>query len=204
MSRADNFLGEVQRAIKAGPWWRQAWDRYHLQKSTPSWLQSTDPLVEVYRRQGMLMREGRVVWGALVQANSMLFQPGINDHPAMVIHSADPIFAEEPDQLAAIARRLFQLKNTTPSEPSERQLAEMITDEMQRGMGWSVPKSCTAGRDVTSTTLIVFRSHLSDRILRCSVFPMLTHPETKAVMIVPSKYWPPTFFATWFSTKSDA
>jgi hypothetical protein len=198
VGRMGGLLDAVREAIGSAPRRLGILTRLRLHAWPPSWLWlRLDELLEVYRRQGMLLREGSIVWGALVQANLLLFEPGPEDHPAMAVYSSDSLFEDDPDRLVAIARRLFALKGTTPEDPGERRLAEMITDEMERGMGWAVPKSCTGGREVRSTTFMVFRRHLPGKVLSCSWFPLLTHPETPAVMIVPWEYWPPDLVRIW-------
>lgn len=193
----SRLLDEVRDMMGTVPRWRGFFGHLSLRQARPIWIKRSDELNEVFRRQGKLMREGDIVWGALVQANMHLFSPGPHDHPAMVIHSPDPFFEDDPNRLRALGNRLFQLKNTTPASPDERRLAEMITDEMERGMGWTVPRACTGAREVTSTSVIVFRRHLPDRVLRCGWFPLLTHPETPAVMIVPSNYRPDELVEIW-------
>lgn len=195
--RMGSLLDQVRRAMGPVPRWRGVIAHFRLRVCPPSWLPHTDELMEIYRHQGTLMRKGRIVWGASVQANTNLFQPGPHDHPAMAIHSADPFFDKNPICLAAIARRLFQLKGTIPNDPDEHRLAEMITNEMERGMGWVVPKSCTEGREVISTSYMVVRQHLPNGVLRCAWYPLLTHPDTAAVMIVPSSYWPDGLVRIW-------
>jgi hypothetical protein len=154
-------------------------------------------LIEVFLRQNLLLRDGDVVWGALVQANRLLFKAGRHDHPARVIHSADPSLDDGLDRLRTIASRLFQLKGTLPDDPGQRHFAEMITDETECGMGWTVPKGITGGPEVRSTGLMVFRRHLPGGVLRSGWFPLLTHPSTSAVMIVPWRYWPDDLVEIW-------
>jgi hypothetical protein len=160
-------------------------------------MPNDDELIEVYRRQKLLLKQGTVFWGALVQANNRLFKDGPDDHPALTTYSESGAFENSPDKLVDIARRLFRLKSTTPTDPEERRLADMITDEMERGMGWLVPRSCTGGVEVRSTTFMVFRGHIPGRRLASGWFPLLTHPETPAVMIVPCRYWPQELVAKW-------
>ena len=64
----------------------------------------------------------------------------------------------------------------------------MITDEYRREMQVSVPKAIAKIEDVTLTSLVVFRKDLPNEYLTNSFFPLLTHPNTPAVMIVPSKF----------------
>jgi hypothetical protein len=107
-----------------------------LTPTTPPWLPATDRLAGTYRELDRLLLEGDVVWGALVQANNLLFRPGPNDHPALALYAADRSFDDRPETLQAIARRPFRLKNTTPEDAAERRLADMVTNEMERGLGW--------------------------------------------------------------------
>jgi hypothetical protein len=200
----NSILDELRGALGPPPRSFGFFEYLWLKARAPFYLRRNDDLMEIYKRQGLLLRKGRVVWGALVQANSLLFNRGLLDHPAMTIHSTDPSFDGAPDELLAIARGLFDLKNTTPNDPSQRRLAKMITNEMERGMGWTVPKSCTGGREVSSTTFMVFRKHIPGRALRCSWFPLLTHPKTPAVMIVPKRYWPSDLVRIWMDGEEVA
>ncbi len=195
----SSLLDEVRDAMGPVPRWRGFFGHLSLRVARPRWMKRSDELNEVFRRQGKLMREGDILWGALVQANKHLFNPGPHDHPAMAIYSADPLFEHDPGRLQAIAHRLGELKGTTPSDPRERRLAEIITGEMERAMGWTVPESCTWGREVFSTAFMVFRRHLPDGVLRSGWFPLLAHPETQAVMIVPSNYWPDELVEMWMA-----
>ena len=92
---------------------------------------------------------------------------------------------------------MFALKHTEPEQVEEREFAEMITDEYRREMQVSVPKAIAEIEDVTLTSLVVFRKDLPNEYLTNSFFPLLTHPNTPAVMIVPSKFWPNTLLRAW-------
>jgi hypothetical protein len=153
--------------------------------------------MEQFRRQGLLLRKGNIVWGHLVQANNNLFEPGPHDRPAVVTYSADPVFDDRPDLLAAIASRLYDLKETLPDDPAEREWAEIITDGLNRGMGYVSPKSCTYGRDARSSSVMVFRRDIPCGYLRQSLFPLLIHPDTTAVAIIPLQYWPAELVRRW-------
>jgi hypothetical protein len=191
------LLEDVRMAIGAPPRIMEADRVAALTPSPPSWFRDTDPLAEIYYRLDHLLLEGKVVWGALVQANNLLFKVGPNDHPAMTIYAPDRSFDDRPEALKAIASRLFRLKNTTPEDRDERRLAAAITNEMERGMGWLVPRSMTGGREVLSTGFMVFRSHIPGRRLQGGWFPLLIHDDTPAVMIVPSQFWPRELVSRW-------
>jgi hypothetical protein len=64
-------------------------------------------------------------------------------------------------------------------------------------MRFSVPKSITEIEGVTLTTLMVFRKDLPHGYLTNGFFLVLTHPNTPAVMIAPSKFWPDAILRAW-------
>jgi hypothetical protein len=191
------LLQEVRAALGPAPRVMEENDLAALIPCPPPWFPKKDRLAEVYRQLDLLLLDGEVVWSSLIQANNNLFKPEPHDHPALAIHAADRSFDDRPADLQTIARRLFHLKNTTPEDRDERRVADMITDEMERGMGWAVPRSLTDGEEVLATTFMVFRSHLPGRRLHSGWFPLLIHAETPAIMIVPSTYWPRELTRRW-------
>lgn len=162
----------------------------------PRWMKTQDPLFGFFDQQQLLLKEGRIAWGALIQANNLLFSPGTEDCPAQLVWSVDPYFDARPQELRVIGRRIFQLKNTKPSDPQERKLAEQITDESTRSLGWKLPDTLI-DRNVVSTTFMVFRKHIPNGVLSASCFPILTHPSTQFVMIVPFELWPIELIILW-------
>jgi hypothetical protein len=172
-------------------------DKLKLRVSPPAWMQANDDLREVYRAHDLLLREGRIVWSALVQANNMLFQPGPSDHPALLIHSRDLAFDDRLDLLREVAHRIYTFKNTTPSDPAERELAALVTDEMDRGMSRRLPPAVAFDRDVRSSSTMIFRKYLPRKVIESGWFPLLIHPDTPASLIVPCVYWPEELAAAW-------
>ena len=73
----------------------------------------------------------------------------------------------------------------------------IITDEYRREMRLSVPKAIAEIEDVTLTTLVVFRKDLPHEYLTNGFLPLLTHPNTPAVIIVPSRFWPNAILRAW-------
>ena len=187
---AREVIEAVRSNLGAPPRHFGFFDRRYLWSRRPKWLPDSDDLMEFYRKQDLLLQDGLVVWGALVQANALLFEPGPYDHPAMVLYVPGRSLDACPKWLESLARDVFRLKNTTPENPDQRRLANMLTDEMERGLGWIVPAGMSGGHSVSSTTLMVIRRHLPGKVLRSGLFPLLTHPDTPTAMIVPSKFWP--------------
>lgn len=162
----------------------------------PSWMRPNDALSEAVSRQGLLLSEGKVVWGSIVQANTLLFKRGDSDHPAMIVHCRQPELDPRPAELRAIAQRIYKLKGATPSDPVERAIAAKVTNEMDRTMGWRVPNELTA-RWAMSAAIMVYRKHLPGGVLSGSTYPLLVHDDTQAVMIVPVEFWPEGLVKLW-------
>lgn len=171
-----------------------------LLMKTPSWMKPTDGLAEIYRQQTRLLREGRIVWGALVQANNQLFEPGPMDLPAMLVYSLDPHFDARPAELREIGAKVFALKGTQPADPELASLARLITDEVDRSMGLRLPPVFTAC-EMRSAVFMVCREHIPSGVLTSGKFPILTHPDTAAVMIVPFEFWPAELTVLWRDRK---
>lgn len=162
----------------------------------PDWLAEKDPLAEVFDKQLFLHQEGQIVWGALVQAHSQLFTAGETDHPALLVYSTDPHFDSRPHELRAIAKTIFKLKNGSHSDPAVQRYAKLVTDELDHGKGWKLPKALTA-QNVRCAAFMVFRKHLPNNILAAAWFPIFTHESTSAVMMVPEKFWPEKLTEMW-------
>lgn len=162
----------------------------------PNWLNNQDALIETVRKQQLLLTQGRIYWGALVMANRLLFSEGEGDSPAMLVYSDDVYFDDRPHELRAIASQLGRLKNQVPDDPEERQAADLVSDEMNRSMKVRLP-ACLSEKQVWGGAFMVFRQHLAGRVLTNNVFPILAHPETEAVMIVPHDFWPIALLGRW-------
>ena len=127
--------------------------------------------------------------GARAQANTKLYKPGPSDHPALVIYAADESLDECSESLKALAQDIYSLKNTRQADPDRQKMADTVSDEMERGLGWTVPLSISGGKRILSTTVMVVRSHLPQHKLNQRLLPLLIHPDTAIAMIVPSRYW---------------
>lgn len=160
-----------------------------------------DKLRLVTRDQERLRDHGWVVWGALVQANEVLFNPSNRQTlPANVIYSTDAFYDDEPDLLQDLASGLFELKGTDPDDEELERFANAVTDELARNMKLRLPASICEGRKVYFTTCLIHPPHLPGGYLAQGVFPLLICPEqTDAVMILPSRYWPRDLRERWMS-----
>lgn len=84
----------------------------------------------IFDDQKLLFSEGRIVVGHIVQANTLLFEPGKLDHPACIVFSEDAYFDGNIDELYEIAHSLYALKGTVVEDSEIRKFVEVITDEM--------------------------------------------------------------------------
>lgn len=179
-------LGEAPRRFS---WFDKV--RY-LRIPRSDWVEREDPLAEILKAQDVLLSEGRLVWGAIVQANNALFARGWDDLPAAVIYSPDTaVFDDSPDLLLDIAQELYRLKGTRQQDPELAAFSRMLASEMDREMRLEVPRRLTGSAAVYCTDVIVARRHLPGRVLNERVFPLLIAPERTAMtMMLPSRFWP--------------
>jgi hypothetical protein len=164
-----------------------------------AWFMIRDKLRIILRDQYELHDEGRVVWGALIQANQLLFDPANRTTlPAAGVYSPDRYYDDHVEDLQSIAQTLSELKGTKPKEPRLRRLVDLITDELARALRLQVPEEMCEGREVYLTTFLVQPSHLPDGYLAQGFFPLLIAPRTTAaVMVLPARYWPPELLQLW-------
>ena len=200
------FMQQIRRELRTAqkPW--AFLRRWGLNQKPPEWMQEDEPLLEIYAQQQVLLARGRAVWAALVQANQHLFHFGRQDHPALCVYA--PAHADDGERdeerecewLARAASRLYQLKNTEPSDPQERELAAMVSDEMDRSIR-VLPESFWPGERVHAASFMVLREHLPAASLRIQTFPLLIHPDVQAVMIVPKQFWPLDMQRIWIQNR---
>jgi hypothetical protein len=171
-------------------------ERLYLRSRPPGWCRADDLMV-VYRDREKLLREGAVVLAVLVQGNVRLFERGADDAPANVLYTTDRDVEQPVVQMLGVAQKLFSLKNTKPEDPDEARFARMVSDELGRDFRVTVPESLSGGLDLTYTTIMVHRKHLPDGRLVAPYFPLLIHPESRAAMILPARYWPDEFMDGW-------
>jgi len=174
----------------------------YVQITMPMWAE-WDALAKLFADIPSLLREGRVVWGHIVQANSSLFEGGIQEgHPGEVLY--DPSGVLTPTGLAPIAHELFAsrrqieaLRAADPPQPERLKLAEHFENEMTRARALPVPADGGHGELLVSTTYF-YRDHLPEKKLLLPYFPLLILDRSPgSVMVLPSRWWPEPFRAIW-------
>ena len=177
-------------------------ERLYLRVRPPGWCR-TDDLMVVYRDRRKLLEEGGVVLAVLVQANMYLFERGADDAPADVIYTTDREAEQPVVRMLSVAQKLFSLKGTKPEDPDEARFARMVSYELGRDFRVTVPDGLSGGLDLTYTTIMVHRRHLPEGRLVAPYFPLLIHPESRAAMILPARYWPDEFMDGWLKFGED-
>jgi hypothetical protein len=102
-------------------------------------MEEDDGLNVMFKQQALLLKEGKIVWGALVRANELLFKPGNENFPALLVYFTDTYFDSRPQELRLIAHKIFSVKETNPGDPELKEVARRVTDEMDRSMGFTLP-----------------------------------------------------------------
>lgn len=162
-------------------------------------VECKDDLLTILKNQKVLLTGGEVVWGHLVQANQMLFDPNnLTTCPANVIYSTDPFFDGRVSLLSGMARGLFAQKGSTKADREMQKFVDIITDEYVRVLRKEMPHSYTGERSVSFATCLIDPAHLPFGYLSRSSFPVIIKPKvTEIMMILPSRFWPEELVHQW-------
>jgi hypothetical protein len=198
---ANDLLRQAAQAFGNPPREFSFWDRLtYLRIPKPGWIKYSprDELRNLFRHRKALLADGVVVWGAIVQANSLMFKRGSSDSPADVVFSLTDAQRVDPGYLLQIARQLFALKGTKPAGPGLAAIAQHLTNERTRVFGLPVPASISPKANCQISTTLLVRKHLPRHRLAGSYFPLLvSKPEPRVVLPLPARYWPPELIEQW-------
>lgn len=171
-----------------------------IKLNRPLWLDSSDPMSEIYSKKSLLLQHGEIVYAHLVQANTILFKrfPPF-DYPAQIVYSTEPYFMKQPEVLQDIAWEIYNHKgqalDTVPDEWKE--VTRVITDEYDRS---DFKFSLNVDGQTVEYNLIptmIYRKLLPKGKLCGNLLPVLTIPDCKQVLILPKKYWTKEFTEAW-------
>ncbi len=161
----------------------------------PPWA-ADDKLRYLFDNAQALLSEGRVVWGAVVQANTALMQPGPDaGAPGDILY--DPRGRVPDADLHAMALTVLSLKGRRFDQPELAALAQYLTDETVRVFGLELPAPISAYPLQVSSTWFQ-RSHLPGGVLAQPLIPVLVsdaHPG--AVLPLPAAFWPANLREAW-------
>ena len=163
------------------------------------WMLWDGPFRRYRSARRRLLREGEVVWGALVQANMMMFDPDLDfSCPGEVVFCPDARRPVHPDELIAVARRVGELKHTAPRDAELRKFADYLTDEHVRAFGWPIPRKLTGGLPCVDSTVLFPRDHLPGRAIYTPVMPLVVLPtEPHYACVLHGGFWPRAYREAW-------
>ena len=170
--------------------------RNYLSPGWPKWFDHDELKrlrTDIYR----LLADGRVVWGALVQANEALFDGSVSGAPLDVLY--DPKGAVPYEDLQFWARRLFDMKGKELDHPALQHYANHLQIETTRVFGWQTPVDVVP-RPLLASTTMVHVEWLPGGRLASSKLPLLIHDSIPGtVMLVPGVLW----HTTWLDGYSE-
>ena len=148
-----------------------------------------------FRDQRILLQRGIVVWGAIIQANAILFEPkGRHPNlPAALIYSEDRVYDANPEYLIDHAHSMYELKGEACS-PEMQAFGDKLANEFVMDIKLPIPQGFTDGIQCYYATLLIARKHLPGNYLANGFFPVLIAPqETDVAMVLPAAYWDSKF-----------
>ncbi|MFX1507569.1 MAG: tetratricopeptide repeat protein, partial [Promethearchaeota archaeon] len=206
------FLNESRQNFGDSPRKFGFFSKSYLKIKPPSWLDrqikvrkrlSYKYLTELYNRQELLYKYGKVVWGCIIHANVKLFERGKFDSPAAIVYSLNEILDDDLTKIISVSNQLYSLKGKQ-TDPELQKISDKLAGEFTIDLKLSVPTKITSGIKYYYAVTVVIRKHLPESYLAGKFFPLLVCPEkTDACMILPSKFWSKEFISKcWMGGKT--
>jgi hypothetical protein len=189
-------LRAANRAFGAAPRQLGFFARRKHRLKRPAWLRAEGDgrFGPIYASQDRLLTDGICVWGRIVQANRLLYEPGRDDCPAVVLYSPDRATTIDPSVLVDTASTLYESKGLYTGDPELQVFADKLDDEHVTDLKLRVPGRLSQGLECYYTCIMVCRHHLPGGVLHGRLFPLIVCPaHTEATMILPGWYWPQPF-----------
>jgi hypothetical protein len=156
----------------------------------PNWLDYDDPLLEFLGRQRKMLETGKIIFGAITIANTLLFEPGRDNCPGKMIYSFDTKFLENPQALHILSEGVYDHRGekNLPEETMQA-LADLLNDDYGRTLYAPLPKLFCDGATVGLSSVMFERRHLISGVIN-SVMPILASPWEPGIMVLPARFWP--------------
>ncbi len=173
--------------------------RRRLIQEIPSWVYYHD-LIIAFRGQRRLLEQGVLRWGALVQANSSLFDEDEEQDVwgMFIFRDEDTQDAADIDALIDSAHALYGLRELRPGQTKpERVVGQLLANEHVSAFGLAVPMVVSPIPCALSSVWIT-REHLPRPYLRSNWLPLLVSPTMpKIAMPVPKEFWTAALRQAW-------
>ncbi len=163
------------------------------------WMWLDGPFRSYMFARKELLRDGVVVWGALLQANMLMFDPREEmSCPGEFVFCPDPRRRIHPAEILEVASRVQELKHTKPRDPELRKFADYLTDERTRAFGWPVPRKLSAGVPCVVSSTLFPRHYLPGNAISGQAMPVVVLPhEPHYACILHRGFWPREFRTVW-------
>lgn len=186
-------LAEVRRRAGAAPRRVSLMDRWRVRVRKPYWLGPERDVWAGYDGFSRLLREGDIAWGASVQVNMEMFEPGPDDLPGVVVVDAEHRFDDAPHELVALANELVELREDPGPSGELKRIGELLAAETANIFEEPLPDAAARGTGAHWSAILFFRKHLPYGHVTSELFPVLWHPEVRSVCVLPSIWWPESF-----------
>ena len=100
---------------------------------------------------------------------------------------------DQPEVLAECAKELFSFKGKEVDDPELKAFAKSLAIETGRESGLKVPLVLTNQIQCKMSVIEFERQHLPKNCIGFNLLPVLTHPATESIMVLPCWYWPEDF-----------
>ncbi len=199
----NNFIAESSANFGYSPRSFSVFDRMgYLRVKKPKWLKDDpeDKMNLFFDHLSAVFKNGKVVWGHVIQANSTLFEVGTNDAPGELVYSLQDS-RNCSDFLPIVAQDLFSLKGTNPSNPELAPIANYLTDQFIRVYGLDVPRCVSSRIDCKISTTLFVRKHLPGGRLCRNLLPIVVLEDTPMVAApLPLRYWSVPLLNWWLAS----
>jgi hypothetical protein len=124
-----------------------------------------------------VLQVGTPVNAFLVQANGALLQAQRQTLPCLVLISFQPEVSGEIDYMQSLARRVYAMKDTHPTDTDGQFVAKLTTDERAvPGRRRQLPLSFTDGSTIYCADLSVRPDYLQGSCIQSDILPCIAEP----------------------------
>ena len=198
-----SFIGTMilfKLSTSPDPAWVEKWNGYRslprekvsdfaaeLKETRAKYEADTDPdknkpMIKFQKNPPNIHRDGKIYYGYIVEANSMLFKQqnfSTLAMPAVVAYSPDEYYEKDPYALEEIAGELYMNRKNN-----------ILANELK--YFYNEEFSDANGRKIYVSTIFIYRPHVPDGYLCGSMFPILADTSSRkkeCVATLDSKYW---------------
>ena len=195
----DEVIAECRDRFTDAPRYFGSELRSKLKWPFPVWIWFDGDFRPYRLARKELLRDGVVVWGALIQANQVLFDPRETvSAPGEVLFCPDPRRRVHPAQLLQAASRVAELKGAKPRDRELRKFAEHLAAETTRAFGWPVPRQLSDGLPCVISSVFFPRHYLPGNRICGPLMPLVVLKDAPHYAC-PLHYgfWPKAYRAAW-------